>query len=107
VILDFGTPPPNLLGQANSVSGTATIFMQNNVDAEEAVSTLVHESSHFDTLANRPELFNTQYDEYLAARREFLFSNDGARPSLMQRQQIWNGVQQRYSNLPVGRNPFN
>lgn len=104
VVLDFGPPEPNIFGLYERAPNQATIFMQNNGTAKEAVATMVHESSH----AKRSSLgkqIDTQYDEYRAARREFLFV-EGYRPSLEERHSLWELVQRVYSDRPLERNPF-
>ncbi|CAN0584413.1 unnamed protein product, partial [Laminaria digitata] len=47
VIMDFGPPPSSdLMGEADWARNQVTLYMQNHRSAEEAVATLVHESSH-------------------------------------------------------------
>lgn len=77
--------------------------MKNNGTAKEAVSALVHKSKH---VRNRfLGKVNTQYDEYQAFRREFLYT-EGRRPNLQEKQDIWNMVQKTYSDLPMEKNPL-
>jgi hypothetical protein len=104
VTLDFGRPPDNkTFGIFERFQNRSRIFMQNNRTADEAVSTMVHESSH----AKRSFLgkIHSQYDEYRAFRREFLFQT-GRRPTLTERQNIWRAVQEDYPNVIRERNPF-
>jgi hypothetical protein len=104
VKLDFGKPPEkNLFGRYGYGKNKVEVFMQNNGTAKEAISTIVHESKH---VKNKfLGKFNTQYDEYQAFRREFLFT-EGRRPTFQERQVIWNRVQKDYADLPMEKNPF-
>jgi hypothetical protein len=68
-------------------------------------SSISHELTH----AARVERFNvkpSQYEEYRAFRSQSLYEQSGTRPTLEQRREIWGQVQQRYSDLPIGKNPF-
>jgi hypothetical protein len=68
-------------------------------------SSISHELTH----AARVERFNvkpSQYEEYRAFRSQSLYEQGGTRPTLEQRKEIWGQVQQRYSDLPIGKNPF-
>ena len=71
--------------------------MQGHQTAEEVVSTLVHESSHFRRFSKNYR--NTQLDEYYSIRRELLY-NKGRRPTADERNQIWVDVLLRYPGLP-------
>lgn len=98
VVLDFGPPPEvGRLGDAEKFKNRVTIYMQNHETAAEAVSTLVHESSHIRRMTKNYR--NTQLDEYYSIRREFLYNN-GRRPTEDERHQIWVDVVLRYPNLP-------
>ena len=78
--------------------------MKNNNSAQEAVSTLVHEALHISRY-RRGFTIPTQYEEYLAYRREFLFSKE-RRPSLLERKKLWDDVQSQYEHLPLGKSPI-
>ena len=72
----------------------------NNPSASEAVSTIVHESSHVDrAIRLNIEPGSTQYEEYLAFRREALYRL-GRRPNLAERARIWSVVKLFYPHLP-------
>jgi hypothetical protein len=106
VTLDFGKPPGNgLFGYFENQYNRATVFMRNNGTAKEAVSTMTHESSHARRFFRNGIRQSTQYEEYRAIRREFLF-NFGRRPTLFERQGIWNDAQTRYPDLEIGHKPF-
>jgi hypothetical protein len=106
VTLDFGRPPDNgTFGIFEHQYNRATIFMRNNGTAKEAVSTMTHESSHARRFFRNGIRQPTQYEEYRAFRREFLFQ-EGQRPTLQERLKIWKETQVRYPRLPKGRNPF-
>ncbi|MBE1162758.1 hypothetical protein [Dyella acidiphila] len=92
----MGTFDPN----ANEV----TVNMALHSSPDEAASTIVHEATHQNGFFNGiPQ--NTQYTEYQAFRNESLFQN-GVRPTLDERMNIWNDVQQLYPDLPQGKYPF-
>jgi hypothetical protein len=60
-------------------------------------------SSHVNSLMRgRPT--NTQHDEYMAFRREFLYLKE-RRPNMSERKEIWQRVKENYPHLPVGREP--
>jgi hypothetical protein len=104
VILDFGEEGSYLLGEAFPNRNEVNIYVKNNRSTREAISTMVHESSHIDRhLRGIPQ--NTRYEEYVAFRREFLFQQ-GRRPTLQERSGIWETVNELYSYLQVGRSPF-
>jgi hypothetical protein len=99
VTLDFGAPPAsNIAGRARPVRGQVDIFMRNARSLRDAISTLVHESSHI-VRASRGGRIATLHDEYMAFRREFLFEH-GRRPTLLEREGIWKTVEERYPDLP-------
>jgi hypothetical protein len=107
--LDFKTRPISsegypLGGEATPYLYRIDIYMQNQSSAKSAVSTLVHESSHIDRgLRGIPQ--TTRYEEYVAFRREFLY-NKGRRPTLQERRNIWQAVNELYTDLEVGKSPF-
>jgi len=78
--------------------------MQNNGTAKNAVGTMVHETSHGRSL-QLGRRFGTQFDEFRAFTREFLFDK-GRRPTLTERQVIWRKVQKNYWDAPLEKNPF-
>ena len=105
VKLDFGTPPQEgLFGQHFRFKNKMEIYMQNNDSASEAVSTMVHETSHGRSLQLGRQ-FGTQYDEFRAFTREFMFK-EGRRPTLQERQIIWERIQRNYADKPLERTPF-
>jgi hypothetical protein len=92
----MGTFDPN----ANEV----TVNMALHSSPDEAAATIVHEATHQNGFFNGiPQ--NTQYTEYQAFRNESLFQS-GVRPTLDERMNIWNDVQQLYPDLPQGKYPF-
>lgn len=81
------------------------LYMLNdqNLTARGAVSTFVHESSHY-VRASRGFEIGTRLDEYIAFRRE-LFFNLGRRPTVLEKQDLWlNKIQNNeyYSKYPLG-----
>lgn len=104
--LDFGTPPESsILGQHIRFKNKIEIYMQNNGTAKEAVSTLVHETSHGRSIQLKRS-FATKFDEFRAFTREELFRNSGKRPSLERRKIIWEEIQKIYEDSPLEKNPF-
>lgn len=86
----MGTFDPN----ANEV----TVNMALYSSPDEAASTIVRESTHQNGFFNgTPQ--NIQYTEYQAFTSESLFQN-GVRPTLDERMNNWNEVQQLYPDLP-------
>lgn len=81
-----------------------TINLARHSSPQEVVSTLVHEATHQDRFFKGIPLGN-QYEEYVAFRNEAHFAT-GVRPSLAERQQIWQHVKRLYPELPEGRSPF-
>lgn len=101
--LDFGNPPSNrTFGQYDYNRNKVEIFMQNNGTAKEAVSTMVHESRHVKNKFLGKA--NTQYDEFRAFTREFLYT-EGRRPNLKERIDIWDMVKKNYPDLQMEKNP--
>jgi len=100
--MDFGAPPePDVAGEA--LSHRAVLYMQNVQSVDDAVATVVHESSHVTQMARRIEVPHapTQMNEYLAFRREALYSL-GRRPSLAERLELMHKVRRLYPSLPSG-----
>lgn len=106
--MHFESGPSGLAGEVGkNLDGgiNMDLYMLNseNLTAKGAVSTFVHESSHF-TRASRGFEIGTQVDEYMAFRREELFKL-GRRPSLSERQELWRTKilsDPFYSKVPVG-----
>ncbi|RMH87438.1 hypothetical protein EBB59_12980 [Lysobacter pythonis] len=84
---------------------SVTINLAENLSPGEITSTLIHESSH-QTRFFRGFATPTQYEEYLSFRREALF-NLGRRPTLVERQSIWDAIGRTpaYQDLPTGKVP--
>lgn len=71
--------------------------------ADEAVSAIVHESSHVRSLQlGRPT--NTIHDEYMAFRRDFL-AEYSRRPNFAEQSKLWLEVKKSYSHLELGKVP--
>jgi hypothetical protein len=106
VELNFGRPPGvDGVFEYGAYSNKATVYMQRNVTAKEAVSTLCHESCHARTTMLGRSFKGTQFDEFRAFTREVLY-NTGKRPSLEKRLEIWENIQKNYPDRPMGKNPF-
>jgi RHS repeat-associated protein len=101
----FKSPGVSIAGEATPHLYRIDIYLQNNRNTNEAVSTLIHEASHMDR-AYRGIPQNPRYEEYIAFRREALY-NLGIKPTLQERKVIWENVNALYSDLPVGKSPFN
>jgi hypothetical protein len=82
---------------------TVKIYDENNLNIKNTISTIVHESVHVESRGKN--LSYSQYEEYRAYRREFLY-RENRRPTLAERQATWEFVQKEYDNIPVGENPF-
>ena len=98
VTLDFGVAPRGLQGLGGSHG--ATVFMRNHSSAQEAVSTFVHESRHA-IGASRGANQNTQWAEFMARGREFLYMY-ARRPTAVERLRIWQDIlaHEEYRALP-------
>ena len=97
-------PNMSAMGMFDPNRNTVTINMLRHSSAEEAASTVVHEATHQSGFFKGiPQ--NSQYAEYQSFRNEYLFQT-GARPSLQERLNIWNDVQELYPHLPQGKYPF-
>jgi hypothetical protein len=93
------------LGFLTSTQPTyADVYMRNNITPQEAIATIAHESSHVKRYFQGKPI-GTLYDEYLAFRREFLVSKK-RRPTLQERQEIWENIGQWYPDSALERNPF-
>lgn len=69
-----GRPIAGLTYPGVAKSRSFDVYARNNSSAREAVSTIVHESSHVDRAIRRGIAPGaTRYEEYLAFRREALF----------------------------------
>jgi hypothetical protein len=104
VKLDFGAPPEGKFGEFFRFKNESRIYMQSNGDAKSVVATICHESCHGRSLQLKRQ-FGSQFDEFRAFTREFLFTN-GRRPTLQERKLIWNQVQRSYAEMPTEKNPF-
>ncbi|MGL6344636.1 MAG: hypothetical protein ACRC80_36490 [Waterburya sp.] len=87
------------------------VFEMNNVNADQAVGTIVHKSTHVDYRYKKGVPYNTQYEEYRAAVRETLYhrskdSDIQTRPTLEERRVIWEDTRRDYSYLEQGKYPF-
>lgn len=104
VVIDFGEPVTGEATGNAGVVGEVQIFARNIQSPQEAIATVVHESSHVRQLELGIQRYfgNTQYNEYRAFRREFLYWN-GRRPTSPERASIGEVVRKCYSNLPEGR----
>ncbi|WP_115597041.1 LysM peptidoglycan-binding domain-containing protein, partial [Achromobacter sp. DH1f] len=98
-------PQMHEMGLFNPYNNTVTVNMLRHTSAKEAASTVVHEAVHQNRAFRSKILPTTQYEEYLAFRNEFLFS-ESRRPSLIERQLILDRVQELYPHLPSGKIPF-
>ncbi|WP_105534112.1 hypothetical protein [Solimicrobium silvestre] len=97
-------PEMNAMGLFNANTNDVTVNMALHSSPEEAASTIVHEATHQNGFFNGiPQI--TQYTEYQAFRNESLFQN-GVRPSLDERLNIWNDFQSLCPDLPQGKYPF-
>ena len=97
-------PEMRAMGEFDPNRNSVTINMLRHSSAEEAASTVVHEASHQSAFFKGvPQ--NTQFAEYQAFRNESFFQT-GTRPSLQERLNIWNDIQELYPCLPQGRYPF-
>jgi hypothetical protein len=99
---DAGMPE---MGLFNPYDNTVTVNMLRHTSSNEVASTVVHEAVHQNRFFRSNIAPTTQYEEYLAFRNEYLFS-EGRRPSLFERQQIMERVQDLYPHLPSGKKPF-
>ena len=92
-------------GEFDPIDYEVRIYESNNFNAQEATSTIIHESTHVDYRLKKRIKTNSQYEEYRAACREFLYNNK-RRPSLKERQVLWDEVKERYPNLRIGKQPL-
>jgi YD repeat-containing protein len=97
-------PRLSLLGYFEPTSNRVTINLARHSSVSEVVSTIVHEATHQSRFHRGANIFS-QYQEYLALRNEALYQL-GRRPTLAQRQAIWEQTKMLYPELPEGRNPF-
>ncbi|OQY55753.1 MAG: hypothetical protein DRR08_11620 [Candidatus Parabeggiatoa sp. nov. 2] len=83
-----------------------TVNMLYHSSAQEVVSTMVHEATHQNGFFRGLPYQHTQFSEYQAFRNELFFEN-GKRPSLEARFNLWNTIQEKlYPHLPQGKYPF-
>lgn len=99
VVLDFGEVAVGATeqGLAFRRKNRIVVFMRLHRSAKEAVATLVHESSHMHRHFRGG--LSSQVDEVRAFAREFLY-NEGRRPTLAERRDIWRRVLADYADLP-------
>ena len=105
VFLDSEAPDSTTSGEFYPLDFEVRIYESNNFNTQDVVSTIVHESTHVDYRFNRRIKDNTQYEEYRAFCREFLYTHK-RRPNFKERRKIWETVKELYSNLETGKNPF-
>ncbi|OQS40681.1 hypothetical protein, partial [Chromobacterium haemolyticum] len=98
--VDFG-----MAGQWQPGFNRVVVNFSEHTGPSELTSTLIHEAAH-QTRYYRGFTDITKYEEYFAFRREALFSLE-RRPTLFERQDIWNAIGKtpEYINLPVGKVP--
>jgi hypothetical protein len=65
---------------------------------------MIHEGVHAERKSGI--MGRTMYEEYLAFRRQLVYRYDGKRPSLNERKELWKWINNNYTDLPVGKNPF-
>lgn len=108
ILIDHN-PPRNsrLLGEYSPLTNKIHIFEANNLNVKEVLSTLVHESTHIDFRLGKGIKHNSQYEEYRAFCRQYLYEYN-TRPSLTERRKIWEfiKIEPDYQKLPLGKNPF-
>ncbi|GEM_PF-2629988 len=95
-----------LMGDAalfNGSKNSVTVNLLRHSSADDVASTIVHEATHQNRWFNGNSL-GTQYEEYLSLRNEFLYGA-GRRPTIPERQIIWQKTQEMYPTLPQGRAP--
>ncbi|NJL53583.1 MAG: hypothetical protein HC930_18010 [Hydrococcus sp. SU_1_0] len=93
------------MGQFDPIEYEVIIYESNNLNAEEVISTMIHESTHVDFRIKKGIKPNSKYEEYKAACRSFLYDQK-RRPSFHERRQIWDDVYELYPNLRIDRVPF-
>lgn len=92
------------MGGFNKYKNRVIINLDKHSSSKEVVSTLVHEATHQKRYFQfKPK--NTQYEEYLSFRNEFLFK-ESRRPTFTERKEIWDVVQEYYPHLEMKKNPF-
>jgi hypothetical protein len=92
------------MGVFNPYKNSVIVNMFRHSSADEVASTVVHEATHQHKFFKGIRQ-NTQFSEYQAFRNE-LFFQIGIRPSLENRFNLWNDVQELYPQLNLGRYPF-
>ena len=102
---------PDMFGETLLGEKNVEIYEQNNMNAEDVVGTMVHESVHVEYRNQRRIRYNTQYEEYRAFVREEIYRNSKdptiqTRPTMRKRREIWEDVKRNYDFLPLGKNPF-
>lgn len=106
VILDKRPPDSSsTLGEFDPIDYEVRIYESNNFNAKQAASTIIHESTHVDYRLKKRIKTNSQYEEYRALCREFLY-NEKRRPTFRERKNLWNDVKERYPDLRIGKQPL-
>ncbi len=108
ILIDHNLPAnPRLLGEYSPLTNNISIYEAHNLNVKEVISTLVHESTHLDFRLGRGIKHNSQYEEYRAFCRQYLYEY-GTRPTLEERRKIWEfiKIEPDYQKLPLGKNPF-
>ena len=112
VRLNYDIPEiPEDMGLTRRGEKNVEIYQMNNRNNDEAVGTMVHESTHVEYRHKKRRPYNSQYEEYRAFVREEIYhrSKDPDltnRPSLEERQAIWQKILRLYPELPQGKYPF-
>jgi RHS repeat-associated protein len=81
------------------------LYMGNAKNAKQAVEYLIHEGVHAERYAQFGLVARTRYEEYLAFRRQLLFAY-GRKPTLAERREVWEFINEAYADLPIGKSPF-
>jgi hypothetical protein len=99
--LDFSAT----MGEFDRIKHEVRIYESNNLNAEEVISTMIHESVHVDFRLKKAIKSNSKYEEYKAACRSFLYDIK-RRPSFSERRQIWTDICELYPALDIYKTPF-
>lgn len=108
ILIDHNLPNnPRTLGEYYSTNNKIYIYEANHLNVKEVISTLVHESTHIDFRLGKGIKNNSQFEEYRAFCRQYLYEYN-TRPSLTERRKIWEfiKIEPDYQKLPLGKNPF-
>lgn len=97
VVFDFGPPPLDAdMAIAMPRANLVVIYVRRHESVKDVVASLVHESSHIHR-GFRGNVI-TRLDEVRAFSRQFLYEN-GHRPRLADRAEIWKHVRAHYGHL--------